>query len=51
MSEYIVHFTKLNNGVSAYDGMLGILGSGRIEARSKFGCATNVALRDEAWVG
>ena len=42
MSDYVVHFTKLNNGVSSYDGMLGILASGKIEARSKFGCATNV---------
>lgn len=42
MSDYVVHFTRAFDGVSAYDGMMGILSAGRIEARNKFGCATNV---------
>lgn len=42
MSEYVIHFTKSTGGVSAYNAMTGILSAGRIEARSKFGCATNV---------
>ncbi len=42
MSDQVVHFTRHSQGVSAYDGMMSILADGRIEARSKFGCATNV---------
>ena len=42
MSDYVVHFTKDNAGVSAYDSMISVLASGNIEARSSFGCATNV---------
>jgi hypothetical protein len=37
MSDSVVHFTKPYGGKSAYDNMLGILGSRRIEARSAFG--------------
>lgn len=42
MSDYVVHFTKATEGATAYNGMTSILAAGRIEARNKFGCATNV---------
>jgi hypothetical protein len=37
MSDYVVHFTREYGERSAYDNMLGILHSRRIEARSPFG--------------
>lgn len=42
MSDYVSHFTKDSQGLSAYAAMLSILASGRIRAFNSFGCATNV---------
>lgn len=44
MSDYVVHFTKDQEGVGAYDAMMGILAAGTIEARTAFGAATNLDL-------
>ena len=43
MSDYVVHFTKENEGASAYECMLAILATRLIKARTAFGAATNVA--------
>lgn len=37
MSNYVVHFTKEGDNYSSYHNMIGILSSGRIEARNAFG--------------
>jgi hypothetical protein len=42
MSDYLVHFTKSSEGVTAFGAMTKILAGGYIEARNAFGCATNV---------
>lgn len=42
MSEYLVHFTKGTDGADGYQALLGILGSGTIEARNAFGMARNM---------
>src|SRR5258706_5819179 len=43
MSDFVVHFTRGCGGRSAYDNMLGILGSGMLCARNGFGIARNNA--------
>jgi hypothetical protein len=43
MSDFVVHFAKDYGSRSGYDNMLGILHSGRIEARNAFGIAKGKA--------
>ncbi len=39
MSNHVVHFSKAEKNLTAYDNMLSILAHGRIEARNRFGIA------------
>jgi hypothetical protein len=43
MSEHVVHMAKGRNTHEAYDNIIGILGSRKIEARKPFGIARNAA--------
>jgi hypothetical protein len=42
MSDYVVHFTRDTEDRSAYGAQMGILGSGNVRARSRFGSATHI---------
>lgn len=42
MSEYVVHFVKGDAGDDGYGPMMGILASGIVQARSRFGAARNL---------
>ena len=46
MSDFVVHFTRPDDGRSGYQNSLSILGGGRIDALNPFGSATNLPLGD-----
>lgn len=48
MSNYIVHFTKRTEDQSDYDSMMGILSTGSLIPRSRFGCARSGAVDPES---
>ena len=48
MSNHVVHFTKPYGGKDAYENMLGILSSGLVRARNRFGICRNTAPSPES---
>ena len=46
MSEYVVHFTRGTDQLDAYDAMISILSTERLEARKRFGAARKLRAPD-----